>query len=345
MIINDTEGAPIFTNMKIESLIGIHLGKTADGSAMPAYITPKTIDSSLLVAIPRSENRDKYGIDKEFFSSAIDIWNCYEFSTLLQNGYPINGIVKIKLSNTDFIVESKSLKLYLNSFNSHRWTLDKENTLSARISTKISEDLRECFSNGYSGVFAKVFLFGEFQEGIHSFDGGDLAYASKLESGLFKDLDIVFNNPSELDSFDTECENPSSLISNKGSSITGVQRFKTSMLRSNCRVTNQPDWGDVYIAIKTDKVINEEGILRYIVSLRNENHFHEEICELISKRFVDAFDPQCMWVSCLYTRRGGIDINPFRFYKMPNTPSLEFEKLFFPDYMNLYNTSPKTLRQ
>lgn len=89
-------------------------------------------------------------------------------------------------------------------------------------------------------------------------------------------------------------------------------RFHTSSLRSNCRVTNQPDWGDVYVSIKGEKTITPISFLKYIVSMRRENHFHEEICECIYKRLHDMLKPDELFVACLYTRRGGIDINPVR---------------------------------
>jgi 7-cyano-7-deazaguanine reductase len=95
-------------------------------------------------------------------------------------------------------------------------------------------------------------------------------------------------------------------------SIGRYERWRSHSLRSNCRVTNQPDWGDVYIHIKGDKAVTPESLLQYIVSMRKENHFHEEICECIYKRLYDLLAPEELFVVCLYTRRGGIDINPVR---------------------------------
>jgi 7-cyano-7-deazaguanine reductase len=95
-------------------------------------------------------------------------------------------------------------------------------------------------------------------------------------------------------------------------SIGRYERWRSHSLRSNCRVTNQPDWGDVYIHIKGDKAVTPESLLQYIVSMRKENHFHEEIAECIYKRLYDLLEPEELFVACLYTRRGGIDINPVR---------------------------------
>jgi 7-cyano-7-deazaguanine reductase len=90
------------------------------------------------------------------------------------------------------------------------------------------------------------------------------------------------------------------------------QEYHSSLLKSNCRVTHQPDWGDVFIAMKSKKVIKPENLLSYIVSFRDENHFHEEICETIYTRLWSIFRPAQLAVTCLYARRGGIDINPTR---------------------------------
>ena len=95
-------------------------------------------------------------------------------------------------------------------------------------------------------------------------------------------------------------------------SIGRYEKWRSHSLRSNCRVTNQPDWGDVYIHIKGKKAVTPESLLQYIVSMRKENHFHEEIAECIWKRLYDLLQPEELLVACLYTRRGGIDINPVR---------------------------------
>jgi 7-cyano-7-deazaguanine reductase len=90
------------------------------------------------------------------------------------------------------------------------------------------------------------------------------------------------------------------------------QKFYSGLLKSNCRVTSQPDWGDVFIYIKSKTAIDAHSIKKYVISYRDECHFHEEICECFYKRLKDAFDPSELLVMCLYARRGGIDINPVR---------------------------------
>jgi 7-cyano-7-deazaguanine reductase len=119
---------------------------------------------------------------------------------------------------------------------------------------------------------------------------------------------------------------------------TKTFKFRTSVLRSNCRITSQPDWGDVYIKMVGESTPSPESMLKYIVSMRKENHFHEEICECIYKRLYDKFSPTDLIVACFYTRRGGIDINPIRY------SSKEFFLEEFPDFLAT-DVIFKTVRQ
>jgi 7-cyano-7-deazaguanine reductase len=89
-------------------------------------------------------------------------------------------------------------------------------------------------------------------------------------------------------------------------------KIHSDLLRSNCRVTNQPDWGDVYIHLVGKNMPDLPSLARYIVSHRQVSHFHEEICEMIFVHLMEAYDPEKLMVTCLYTRRGGLDINPTR---------------------------------
>jgi len=108
------------------------------------------------------------------------------------------------------------------------------------------------------------------------------------------------------------------------------------LLRSNCRVTNQPDAGDVYIYIKTNHIINPHNLLKYIISFRGENHFHEEICEAIYMRLNSTFLPEELMVACYYVRRGSLDINPVR---------ASHEKLIPDDFISINQNYIKTPRQ
>ncbi len=117
---------------------------------------------------------------------------------------------------------------------------------------------------------------------------------------------------------------------------SGQVKLRSNLLRSNCRVTNQPDWGDVFIFMQGSKLPTADSLAKYIVSHRTVSHFHEEICEMIFSHLTERFEPEQLMVACLYTRRGGIDINPIR-----ATHSMLIPEFFTePQY-----TIRKTLRQ
>ena len=279
----------------IEDIASVHLGKAGDGSVVKPYVTPDTIDPSLLVAVPRKLNRVQYKIDDNhlpFVGS--DVWNCYEFSTLLDSGYPLSGLLKIEYSSSSHsIVESKSLKLYLNSFNMVRIS-DTANLAKVVIESRVSDDLSKLLGSKVNVTFHR-----------QSANNNQVPPLSNTYWFIDEVIDFKKTN------FESYNEDPSLLEVISANALSDT-RLHTSSLRSNCRVTNQPDWGDVYITIKGDKTITASSFLKYIVSMRKENHFHEEICECIYKRLWDLLSPDELFVACLYTRRGGIDINPVR---------------------------------
>ena len=301
---------------ELNKLVGVHLGKAGDGSAVKPYITPDEVDAGLLVSVPRHLNRTGYGIEEDALPFVgIDAWNSYEFSTLQKNGFPISGWLKFTYSSsTPNIVESKSVKLYLNSYNMARLILGKEDL--HEIEAQIERDISKAVG-GEVGVYIAV---------------GDVDTVKPLK-GDFMSLE-EYCNIAKM-SFDRY--NESSDILEVVPSIGRYERWRSYSLRSNCRVTNQPDWGDVYIHIKGEKAVTPESLLQYIVSMRKENHFHEEIAECIYKRLYDLLDPEELLVTCLYTRRGGIDINPTRasnYYLLNQAPIID-----------AYNFCEKTARQ
>jgi len=276
---------------EIENIASKHLGKAGDGSVVKPYITPDNVDASLLVGVPRHLNRTAYDIDdNDLPFVGVDAWNGYEFSTLLTNGFPVSGWVKFTYpSDTPNIVESKSVKLYLNSYNMARLIETTDDVYI--IEDKISNDL----SKAVGGV-VEVFI-----------QRGDIDTVKPI-IGDFASLEHYCN----IQNMSFDNYNESADILEVVPSIGRYERWRSYSLRSNCRVTNQPDWGDVYIHIKGENAVTPESLLKYIVSMRKENHFHEEICECIYKRLYDLLDPEELFVSCLYTRRGGVDINPTR---------------------------------
>lgn len=279
---------------ELNKIVGEHLGKAGDGSAVNPYITPDAKDKTLLVPVPRWLNRKDYDIGDDDFVG-YDTWNCYEVSALLSNGYPLSGVVKIVYpSNSEFIVESKSLKLYLNSFN--MWDVGKDvSTGVCKIHNSIKDDLEEALQ---CEVDVRFFRFDTEGSAIET------NKFTRLES--YVDIETVKFDAYEADPAIIE-------VINSADPYT----VTTSVLRSNCRVTNQPDWGDIFIAIEgVGLKPSSESLLKFIVSMRRENHFHEEICEAVYKAIIDRCPGNEVLVTCLYTRRGGIDINPTRATKM-----------------------------
>lgn len=276
---------------KIEEIASVHLGKAGDGSLVKPYVTPDKIDPSLLVAIPRHLNRADYGITDADFTG-FDMWNCYEVSALMSNGFPVSGVVKLSYaSNSDSIVESKSLKLYLNSFNMATMgkTVDE---VRLNVVEKIAYDL--------------TFLLGVIVDvGFH------LQNAPTINSLPLMAVSIEDTVDLSSIKFDAMHESES-LLKVVNRDHNSEHFWTTSALRSNCRVTNQPDWGDLYVYIHGDKTVTPESLLQYVVSMRRENHFHEEIVECVAKRLITLLPGCSVGVAALYTRRGGIDINPVR---------------------------------
>jgi len=252
---------------------------------------PQQYAPEMLVAVPRHFNREQYELSEDQLPFVgFDIWHAYELSFLTKKGLPVTGLLKIVYKATNkSIVESKSLKLYLNSFNMHRFGDTAEQGLQQVLST-IEKDLNQ--------LLETVIQLGFFKQGddVQGFDFGEYT---------------ILENTAGIDSIEFEQfnETPALLIP---SNQSGELKVASHLLRSNCKITNQPDWGSVYIYMNGKQLPDTSSLLKYLVSIRNENHFHEEICEMTYKRLWDAFLPDELAVSCIYTRRGGIDICPVR---------------------------------
>ena len=249
---------------------------------------PQQYDPSQLRREERSINRLKYGIyDNKLPFVGYDVWHCYEISFLTDNSCPINRVGKlIYPSHSEYIVESKSLKLYLNSFNMTKFGRDVYSCIP-NVENIIQRDL--------SRLLECQVKFKLFEIGIHM----------KPYNNYF------FFFPSERTEFKVFNENPSLLKVSRSNKIHEL-KFSSDFLRSNCKITHQPDWGDIFIYMKGYDIPEPTSLLQYIVSFRNENHFHEEVVEMIYKRLWDIFIPEELMVGAIYTRRGGIDICPCR---------------------------------
>lgn len=264
------------------------LGKKISGS--------DKYNPSLLVAVPRAENRIQYNIENENLPFlGWDVWHAYEFSALTENGLPVTRLLKLKYNcNNDFIIESKSLKLYLNSYNMSKFGKDVNECLKI-CKNNIEKDLSNILKTNVEVNFLdnkadRVCIFDKFENILNFVDEKSLKITKFKESPEVIDVSRTQFSEEHYLMFDS--------------------------LRSNCRVTHQPDFGDVFIYYKSAVKINEASLVEYLVSFRSEYHFHEECCEMIYKRLYDLLDKDDeLFVSALYTRRGGIDISPARWSK------------------------------
>lgn len=271
-----------------DKLASTHLGKKSEGS--------ENYNPSLLVAIPRCENRKQYDIDENNLPFVgFDIWHAYEFSAMTQNGVPVTRLLKLKYNCTSkFLIESKSLKLYLNSYN------------MTRFGSNISECLKICKDKIEKDLSEKL----ETSVEAHFIENN----TERIE--IFQNFTNIMNFADEktlkVDKFK---EAPELLKTEKTKQIQ-TYHLTFDSLRSNCRVTHQPDFGDLFLYYKSKKHISEESLVKYLSSFRSEFHFHEECCEMIYKRLFDLLDKNDeLFVCALYTRRGGIDICPARWSK------------------------------
>lgn len=274
--------------MKTDEIASKFLGKRVSGS--------ENYDPSLLVAIPREENRKQYNLQNNKLPfCGWDIWHAYEFSAMTENGIPVTRLIKLKYScNSEFLVESKSLKLYLNSFNMSRFGQNIEECLKickSKIEKDLSEKLQtEVRINFIDNKTQKVQIFQNFQNIMQFVNEKNITVEK------FKEAPEV--------------------LQTKENEETKEYYLTFDSLRSNCRVTHQPDFGDMFLYYKSKKHITEKSLVKYLSSFRSEYHFHEECCEMIFKRLSDILNKGDKLLVCaLYTRRGGIDICPSRWTK------------------------------
>ena len=253
------------------SNVSKHLGQTSEYKS--------SYDPGLLVREPRQSNRTHLGLEYNnlpFVGN--DTWNGYEISALTNNGLPVVGVAKIVYScDSEYIVESKSIKLYFNSFNMTKLgdtaeeVLDQiskmaASDLSALLETKV---LVKVHSN--ARVLSDVNIFNAKLEWMHSVDCTP------------NYITLEDEYPVDEVKFSVYSEDPNLLQEIEDAPSDKVY-YHSALLKSNCRVTSQPDWGDVYIYIKGKNTVDPISLLQYIVSFRDECHFHEEICEAIYKR-------------------------------------------------------------
>ena len=238
-------------------------------------------DPKLLCPLPRLQARKELDINDVLPFDGVDIWHNYEASWLNIKGKPQVAIVQLIVPcNSPYLIESKSLKLYFNSLNFAKF--DTQDDYIALVQQDLS---------AAAGAHISVILLPVEQ-----------AYQLNALLGVC------------LDEIDIDCQNydiSPQLLSCVNPPQTVTESLYSHLLRSNCPVTNQPDWGSVKVTY-TGVAIEHVSLLRYLISFRQHNDFHEQCVERIFSDIMRICQPQKLTVQAFYTRRGGLDINPYR---------------------------------
>lgn len=258
------------------ALSGLTLGKTT------AY--KDTYDAALLQPVPRSLNREPLGLNANTLPfHGGDIWTLYELSWLNSRGLPqvAVGHVEIDASSVN-LVESKSFKLYLNGFNQTKFSDIGE------VEQTLTRGLSVC-AQGKATVSIRP-LSHFTSSSIATFDG-----------------DCIDEQDIAIDSYQFDA----ALLTDAACGPMVEESLVSHLLKSNCLITHQPDWGSVQICYR-GPAIDREKLLRYLASFRHHNEFHEQCVERIFSDIMRFCQPETLSVYARYTRRGGLDINPWR---------------------------------
>ena len=239
---------------------------------------PRHYDPSLLFPIPRAAARAELGLGAGLPFDGVDRWHAYELSWLDANGKPHVATATIAVpAASPNLVESKSLKLYLNSYNATRF--DDAEAVRARIAADLARS---------AGADVRV----EF--GLPPFAADD-------DAASIDALEVAIDRYGPPDA---------TLLAADGDAPV-EETLRSDLLKSNCPVTGQPDWAGVRIAYRGPR-IDRAGLLRYLVSFRDHAEFHEQCVERIFVDVLARCRPRALSVEARYTRRGGLDINPWR---------------------------------
>ena len=241
-------------------------------------------DAALLCPVPRTLKRDELGLSATLPFAGEDIWNAYELSWLDPKGKPVVAMGEFRFPcTTSNLIESKSFKLYLNSFNQTRFATfaEVERILQTDLSTA-------------SGGEVSVRLLDSNRFATEAI--------STLPGRCLDDLDI------EVGQYQLD---PQLLVGSSDGQPVIEEELHSHLLKSNCLVTRQPDWASVLISYRGPR-IDPEALLRYLISFRQHNEFHEQCVERIFVDLLHHCRPERLTVYARYTRRGGLDINPWR---------------------------------
>ena len=244
-------------------------------------------DNSLLCSISRSLARKEIDISPSLPFLGFDIWNCYELSWLNMKGKPEVRILELVVNaNSENIVESKSLKYYLNSFNNTNFQDDNE------VKCLIESDLNNLLK---SSILVTI-------KTLEAYDNNKLNVFHGQNLDLIDiEAEVVFGN-SKIDRNILHLSQDDTFVE---------ETLYSNLLKSNCLVTGQPDFASVQISYKGKKIA-QDSLLKYLISFRNHNEFHEQCVERIWNDIQNICKPLELTVYARYTRRGGIDINPIR---------------------------------
>ncbi|MGY3933247.1 7-cyano-7-deazaguanine reductase [Aeromonas encheleia] len=256
------------------ALQGLSLGQQS------AYISQYAPE--LLQPVPRSLNRDDLGLGETLPFQGCDVWTLYELSWLNAKGKPMVALGEVAVPATSpNLIESKSFKLYLNSFNQTRC-----DSLAA-VQALLVKDLSAC-----AGSEVSVTLF-PLDQAPHQI--------AALPGECIDEQDI------EIDDYEFD----QTLLQGAAGTDIVEETLHSHLLKSNCLVTRQPDWGSLVIHYRGPR-LDREKLLRYLISFRQHNEFHEQCIERIFIDLKHFCGPSQLTVYARYTRRGGLDINPFR---------------------------------
>ena len=255
-------------------------------------------DRTLLQPVPRHLNRDMLNITTtQPFTIGADIWTAYEISWLSPKGVPQVAIADVSIDfRSENLIESKSFKLYLNSFNQSQFANFTE------VQQILQQDLKDC---------AK----GEVKVRLNSLTDYTQQPIAALDGDCIDGLDIEIEDYAFNAELLKDCTNDNIV----------EETLVSHLLKSNCLITQQPDWGSLQIHY-VGKQINREQLLRYIISFRQHNEFHEQCVERIFCDLMHFAAPEKLTVYARYTRRGGLDINPYRSNFEPLPPNLRLAR-------------------
>ena len=255
----------------------------ADSPLGKTSVYTDSYDPGLLFPMPRAEKRAELGLSGTLPFFGMDIWNAYELSWLNQRGKPQVAIATLLVpADTPNMVESKSMKLYLNSLNQTR--IDSQEALVALLQGDLSAALG-------AEIQIKLLASQDFGKQV----------MGEYEGLLLDRLDIA------VDRYAPEPE----LLRAASDQAPVEESLVSHLLRSNCPVTNQPDWASIQIRY-SGPAIDQEGLLKYLIGFRQHQEFHEHCVERVFMDIQRQCKPSKLMVSARYTRRGGIDINPWR---------------------------------